>query len=288
MDTQAPALDTLINIEAEASEAGQDTFSAQSHYMPGGRIYGGQVLAQAILGASRTVTDDRLIHSMHGYFLRPGSTDQPHSVGVERIHDGRSFSTRRAQAYQNGAPIFSMIASFQVAGPGLDHAVPMPDVPMPEDLPTMDSIIDPLARSWAQGRPIEVRYASESIFTPGIEKSPTQALWLRAKAPLPDDELIHRAALAYVSDFTILEPTLRAHGLTWTTPGLKFASLDHAMWWHRPARVDEWLLFAQESTSATSGRGLTQGRFYTREGELVASVAQEGMVRVPSELLDEA
>lgn len=288
MDTQAPALDTLINIEAEASEAGQDTFSAQSHYMPGGRIYGGQVLAQAILGASRTVTDDRLIHSMHGYFLRPGSTDQPHSVGVERIHDGRSFSTRRAQAYQNGAPIFSMIASFQVAGPGLDHAVPMPDVPMPEDLPTMDSIIDPLARSWAQGRPIEVRYASESIFTPGIEKSPTQALWLRAKAPLPDDELIHRAALAYVSDFTILEPTLRAHGLTWTTPGLKFASLDHAMWWHRPARVDEWLLFAQESTSATSGRGLTQGRFYTREGELVASVAQEGMVRVPAELLDEA
>lgn len=288
MDTQAPALDTLINIEAEASEAGQDTFSAQSHYMPGGRIYGGQVLAQAILGASRTVTDDRLIHSMHGYFLRPGSTDQPHSVGVERIHDGRSFSTRRAQAYQNGAPIFSMIASFQVAGPGLDHAVPMPDVPMPEDLPTMDSIIDPLARSWAQGRPIEVRYASESIFTPGIEKSPTQALWLRAKAPLPDDELIHRAALAYVSDFTILEPTLRAHGLTWTTPGLKFASLDHAMWWHRPARVDEWLLFAQESTSATSGRGLTQGRFYTREGELVASVAQEGMVRVPSDLLDEA
>ncbi|MCW4459722.1 acyl-CoA thioesterase II [Microbacterium sp. MPKO10] len=264
----------------------EDIFTGPSQWMPQGRVFGGQVLAQSIVAAGRTVPDDRFIHSMHGYFLRPGDVDLPITFAVDRIHDGRSFMTRRTQAYQRGLPILSLIASFQDDDSGLDHATSMPDAPDPESLASdsdlLASIDDPRARAWAADRPFEIRHVTEPIYLAApTETTSEQVLWLRAKRDLPDDRRLHQAALAYASDYTLLEPILRSHGLSWLTPGLKMASLDHAMWWHRPARVDEWLLYVQESPSATGGRGLTNGRFYTRDGSLVASVAQEGMVRVP-------
>ncbi|WP_235934086.1 acyl-CoA thioesterase [Paramicrobacterium chengjingii] len=275
-----------LDLADTGARTNEDIFTGPSQWMPQGRVFGGQVLAQSIMAAGRTVPDDRFIHSMHGYFLRPGDVDLPITFAVDRIHDGRSFMTRRTQAYQKGMPILSMIASFQDEDAGLDHAAPMPDVTDPDDLPSdteiLGSIDDPRARAWSADRPFEIRHASEPIYlAPPTQKSSEQMLWLRAKRALPDDRRLHQAALAYASDYTLLEPILRSHGLSWLTPGLKMASLDHAMWWHRAARVDEWLLYVQQSPSATGGRGLTQGRFYSRDGKLVASVAQEGMVRVP-------
>jgi acyl-CoA thioesterase-2 len=249
-------------------------------------VFGGQVLAQSLVAASRTAPEGRLVHSMHAYFLRPGDLDVPITFAVDRIHDGRSFSTRRTQAHQHGLPILSMIASFQVEDEGVEHAATMPDLPAPEDLPdervALAEIAHPLAQYWAQGRPFEMRHVPSPIFlTVEGERVAHQAVWLRAVGTLPDDPALHRAALAYASDYTILEPIWRRHGIAWATPGLKSASLDHAMWWHRPFRVDEWLAYVQESPSASGGRGLSLGRIFTRDGLLVASVAQEGMVRIP-------
>lgn len=266
----------------------EDIFTAPSLWTPQRRVFGGQVAAQAVLAAMQTVEADRFIHSMHGYFLRPGDDEQPITFSVDRIHDGRSFSTRRTQAYQNGEPILSMIASFQDVDPGLDHQASMPEgLPDPDDLPSardiLGSIDHPAAQYWAHSRPFDLRHVDAPLyFERGAQRVEHQAVWFRTLSPLPDDENLHRAALAYASDYTILEPILRRHGHTWATPGLKMASLDHAMWWHRFARVDDWLLYVQESPTAQGGRGLSQGRIFTRDGMLVASVAQEGMVRVPS------
>jgi acyl-CoA thioesterase-2 len=281
--TLLAALD-LTDTGARTSE---DIFTGPALYNPGGRVFGGQVLAQSVAAATRTIGPERPIHSMHGYFLRPGDIDVPITFAVDRIHDGRSFSTRRTQAYQRGVPILSMIASFQTVDEGLEHQAPMPDdLPVPEELPderTVLSAIDhPMAQYWATGRPFDMRHVGSPVFlTVEGERVAHQAVWLKAIGPLPDDPALHRAALAYASDYTILEPTFRRHGIPWAQPGLKAASLDHAMWWHRPVRVDEWLVYVQESTSASGGRGLALGRIFTREGLLVASVAQEGMVRVP-------
>ena len=265
----------------------EDIFTGPSQRMPLGRVFGGQVLAQSLIAAMHTVPSDRTIHSMHGYFLRPGDVEHPITFSVDRLHDGRSFSTRRTHAFQNGEPILSLIASFQRGDGGVDHQVDMPvDLPDPETLPTTADVLGGLdhdvARYWSNERAFDMRHVPSPVYlSVEGERVPRQAVWMKAFGRLPDDPKQHRAALAYASDYSILEPVLRAHGIAWATPGLKIASLDHAMWWHRDARVDEWLLYVQESPSASGGRGLALGRIYTRDGLLVASVAQEGMIRVP-------
>lgn len=273
----------LAKTEARTTE---DIFTGVSHPMPTGRVYGGQVLAQSLIAAARTLPEDRVVHSMHGYFLRPGDATQGITFAVDRIHDGRSFSTRRSQAYQDGVPIFSMIASFQDDDPGVDHSVPPPDgIPDPEDVPSDDELIGtvhPATGRMLAERPVDIRHISGPLFHEVAgERVAQQAVWMRMRAPMPDDPSLHRAALAYLSDMTIQESILRRHGITWRTPGLKVASLDHAMWWHRFGRVDEWMLYAQDSPNARGGRGLGQGRVYDRDGTLLATVAQEIMVRVP-------
>lgn len=276
-----------LDLTDTGARTSEDIFTGPSQWMPQGRVFGGQVLAQALVAAQRTLPDDRSVHSMHAYFLRPGDIDLPITFSVDRIHDGRSFSTRRTQAYQDGVPILSAIASFQDNDEGLDHQVEMPkDLPEPESLPTtaesLASVDHPVARYWASERPFDMRYVPSPIFI-SVEGAHVahQAVWLKSVGPMPDDMNLHRAALAYASDYSILESIMRRHGLAWATPGVKVASLDHAMWWHREARVDEWLLYVQESPNAIGGRGLSLGRIYDRAGRLIASIAQEGMVRPP-------
>jgi acyl-CoA thioesterase-2 len=278
---------TLNLADAGGARTTEDIFTGPSQWMPHGRVYGGQVLAQSVVAATRTVADDRFIHSLHGYFLRPGDIDLPITFSVDRLRDGRSFSTRRVQAFQKGEPIFSMIASFQIADAGLDHQLDIPtDLPQPEDLPSAAELVGaidhPRAQYWAKARPFDMRHVGSPIyFKVEGEHVAYQAVWLKALSPLPADQALHTAALAYVSDYTILESIYRRHGISWAHPGLSSASLDHAMWFHRPARVDEWMLYVQESPSAQGGRGLALGRIYSRDGSLLATVAQEGMVRVP-------
>jgi acyl-CoA thioesterase-2 len=277
------ALD-LTDTQARTSE---DIFTGPSQWTPQGRVFGGQVLAQSLVAAQRTIAADRIVHSMHGYFLRPGDVQQPITFSVDRIHDGRSFSTRRTQAYQSGLPILSMIASFQDEDQGLDHQVDMPaDMPAPESLPSvadhLTEVDHPVAKFWAQERPFDMRHVPSPVYlTVEGEHVAHQAVWIKSIGRLPDDRNLHRAALAYASDYSILEPILRRHGIAWITPGLRAASLDHAMWWHRFGRADEWMLYVQESPNAIGGRGLSLGRIYSRDGLLLASVAQEGMLRVP-------
>ena len=276
-----------LDLTDTGARTNEDIFTGPSLWMPLGRVYGGQVLAQSVVAAGRTVAEDRAIHSLHGYFLRPGDVELPITFAVDRIHDGRSFSTRRTQAYQNGVPILSMIASFQDTDPGLDHQIEMPtDIPDPESLPSDEELLRPIdhpvAQYWATGRPFDMRHVGSPVYLPGDrERVAHQAVWMKAIGRLPDDDNLHRAALAYASDFSILESVLRRHGIAWSTPGMKVASLDHAMWWHRPGRVDEWMLYLQESPTAIGGRGLATGRIYSQSGTLMATVTQEGMVRVP-------
>jgi len=276
-----------LDLTDTGARTSEDIFTGPSQWMPQGRVFGGQVLAQSLVAAMRTIGEERFVHSMHGYFLRPGDIDAPITFSVDRIHDGRSFATRRTQAYQGGLPILSMIASFQDEDDGLDHQVAMPEgIPAPESLPSTAEVLagidHPVATFWATGRPFDLRHVPSPIyFEVDGPHVPHQAVWFKTLQPLPDDPNLHRAALAYASDYSILEPIMRGHGLAWSTPGLKAASLDHAMWFHRFARVDDWLLYVQESPNAIGGRGLSMGRIFTRDGVLVASVAQEGMVRVP-------
>jgi acyl-CoA thioesterase-2 len=275
-----------LDLTDTGARTAEDIFTGPSQWMPTGRVFGGQVLAQSIIAAMRTLPDQRIVHSVHGYFLRPGDVELPITFSVDRIHDGRSFSTRRTQAYQRGLPILSMIASFQTQDEGLEHQVTMPEgMPDPESLPSAaEALTDfdhPIARFWATQRAFDIRHVDASIYaSPDPERRPRQAVWMRTVGPMPDDPDLHRAALAYATDYAILEPIMREHGIAWARPGLKMASLDHAMWWHRFARVDEWLLYVQESPTATGGRGLSTGRIFRRDGALVASVAQEGMIRV--------
>ena len=284
-----PLDDLLLALDLADTNArtNEDIFIGQSQWSALGRVFGGQVLAQSLVAAQRTLAEDRIIHSLHGYFLRPGKIELPITFSVDRVHDGRSFSTRRTQAYQSGLPILSMIASFQDSDDGLEHQVDMPtDIPQPEDLPTAAEVLagveHPIAKQWAMGRPFDMRHVPSPVFLsvdgPHVAH---QAVWFKATGRLPDDPNLHRAALAYASDYSILEPIFRRHGVAWSTPGLKAASLDHAMWFHRFGRVDEWMLYVQESPNATGGRGLSLGNIFSREGVLLASVAQEGMVRVP-------
>ncbi|WP_245979807.1 acyl-CoA thioesterase [Gryllotalpicola protaetiae] len=278
-----------LDLEDPGARTTEDIFTGPSQWMPHGRVFGGQVLAQSIVAAARTLPDERLIHSLHGYFLRPGDVNLDVTLGVDRIHDGRSFSTRRVQTFQGGVPIMSLIASFQVEQDGVDHQFDMPHgIPDPESLPPVSEYLagiqHPAAQFWTAARPFDIRYIDAPVYLPMEdtgERVAHQAVWLKAKATLPDDPVLHRAAMAYASDYTILEPVLRRHGAAWATPGLKMASLDHAMWWHRPARADEWLLYVEDSPSAQGGRGLAHARIYRQDGALAATVAQEGMLRIP-------
>lgn len=286
----ADAVASLLNVLALAdsdARTTEDIFTGVSQSMPLGRVYGGQVLAQSIVAASRTLPEDRNVHSMHGYFLRPGDSTKGITFAVDRIHDGRSFSTRRTQAFQEGVPIFSMIASFQDEDPGLDHQAPMPEgLPQPEELPDVEEHlrgVHPMSNRLFEDRPVDLRHVAPPIYAAADpDRAPRQAVWVRTRRRLPDSPLVHRAALAYISDLTIQESVLRAHGVSWATPDVKVASLDHGMWWHRFGRVDDWMLYVQESPNARGGRGLATGRIYTRDGVLLASVAQEITVRVPA------
>lgn len=286
-DPLAELLTTLNLSDASGARTREDIFIGPSQWMPHGRVYGGQVLAQSLVAATRTVDPTRVAHSLHGYFLRAGDITLPITFSVDRLRDGRSFSTRRVQAYQNGEPIFSMIASFQDVDPGLEHFESMPsDITPPEQLPSAAEVMGdnphPVAQYWSKARPFDLRHVEKPIyFNVDGEKDAKQAVWLKALGDLPDDANLHQAALAYLSDYTILESIYRRHGIAWSHPGLKSASLDHAIWFHRPVKVDQWLLYVQNSPSAQGGRGLAMGHIYTREGVLVATVAQEGMVRVP-------
>ncbi|THJ66990.1 acyl-CoA thioesterase II [Arthrobacter echini] len=286
-DPTADLLDILDLSGADGAQTDEEIFVGASSRQPGRRVFGGQVLAQSLVAAMRTVEPSREVHSMHGYFLRAGDSHQPITFGVQRLRDGRSFSARRTHAYQNGVSILSMIASFQEPDDGITHQDGMPaGIPEPESLPTTAEILGtfdhPVARAWAFERPFDIRHVDSPLYTSNTGASePRNAVWMRSIGPMPDDPQLHRAALAYASDYTLLEPILRPHGLSWISPGMSVASLDHAMWWHRPVRVDEWLLYVQSSPSASGARGLAAGRIYDRSGQLVASVAQEGMVRIP-------
>lgn len=286
---EMPPLDAFLatlNLVDTGARTTNDIFTGPSLWMPHGRVFGGQVMAQSIVAALRTIEQDRPIHSMHGYFLRPGDTHQPITFSVDRTHDGNSFTTRSVRAFQQGETIFAMIASFQAPEPGLEHTVAMPEgYPPPESLRNESALVEEageaLANSWVHRRPFEMRHVEHPIYLePDETGARKQAVWVKAIGEIPDDPIAHQAALGFVSDYVLLEPILRAHGIAWIDPRLRMASLDHAMWWHRDVRVDEWLLYVAESSNAQSGRGLATGRFFTRDGEHVATVAQEGMVRL--------
>lgn len=288
--TQDPTA-TLVRLLDLNSAAGartdEEIYVATPVRQPGKRVFGGQVLAQALVAATRTVDPVRSVHSMHGYFLRAGDADLPITFGVERLRDGRSFSARRVHAYQSGVPILSMIASFQQPDDGVTHQEAMPaGIPDPDSLPSTADLLgrfdNPVARAWAYDRPFDIRHIESPLYVENTgTRAAVNAVWMKTFGPMPEDRTVHEAALAYASDYTLLESILRPHGLTWIHPGMSVASLDHAMWWHRPVRVDDWLLYMQQSPSASGARGLATGKIYNRAGDLVATVAQEGMVRVP-------
>jgi acyl-CoA thioesterase-2 len=277
----------VIDVQPDP-EAGEDSFAGTSYPDSRKRIFGGQVLAQSLMAAVKTVPEARPVHSLHAYFLRPGDPEVPITFSVERLRDGRSFSARRTHALQNGQPLLSMISSYQQPSEGLDHQVEMPKVPGPDELPTLEEqfghLPSPMVQQALNGRPIDMRHVEGPLFLhPGPERVAHQAVWMRAMAPMPDEQVLHTALLAYASDYSLLESILRRHGLSWATRGMSTASLDHAMWFHRPARMDDWLLYVQESPSASGARGMGMGRLFSQDGVLVASVAQEGMMRIPAE-----
>ncbi|MET0233893.1 MAG: acyl-CoA thioesterase II [Kibdelosporangium sp.] len=250
------------------------------------RVFGGQVAGQALIAAGRTVPPDRHVHSLHAYFIRGGDPSIPIVYEVDRIRDGRSFTTRRVVAVQRGKAIFSLSASFQVIEPGLEHADPMPEVPAPENLPTYLDQVElaghKLDLTRSMPRPIDIRYVSEPPWL-SREKGPREGrnqVWMRADGKLADDPLLHVCVLAYASDMTLLDAPLARHGKYWWLDKVNGASLDHAMWFHRPFRADEWVLYDCASPSASGARGLATGRFFTQDGTLIATVVQEGLLRV--------
>jgi acyl-CoA thioesterase-2 len=253
-----------------------------------GRVFGGQVLAQALVAARRTVEGEREAHSLHGYFILPGDLDAPIIYFVDRLRDGSSFTTRRVTAIQHGRAIFNLSASFHVRESGPEHQAAMPDVPPPESLENelvriramAESLPERLRGVLTQDRPIDFRPVEPIDPFHPERREPVRHIWLRAAGPLPDEPIVHQAVLAYASDYALLGTALQPHGVTFYSPAMQVATLDHALWMHRPFRVDEWLLYAMDSPVAANARGFSRGSFYTRDGVLVASVAQEGLVRV--------
>jgi acyl-CoA thioesterase-2 len=279
-----PALEQLLAL-LDLEKIEENIFRGTSADHRVQRVFGGQVLGQALAAATRTVDSARLCHSFHAYFLRPGSPSQPILYEVDRSRDGGSFTARRVVAIQNGAQIFTLAASFQRVEAGYEHQAAMPDVPPPEALEDeqqvllRDPALPPQIRDWvARERPFEIRAAVSRGLGDRPPRPAVDYLWLKTRGPLPDDPAIHRALLAFVSDMTLLDTALLPHGKS-IFSNIQVASLDHAMWFHRPFRADEWLLYAQDSPSASGARGFNRGAIFTRDGVLVASVAQEGLIR---------
>lgn len=253
------------------------------------RVYGGQVIGQALVAASRTVEDQsRIAHSLHGYFLRPGDTTIPILFSVDRIRDGKSFTTRRVIAVQRGKAIFSMSVSFQVMEEGLHHQIDMPAVKAPEDCPSqqdlraayIDKIPAEYQASFNRPSPIEMRFMEPINDFDPEPMPPHQHVWIKAADAMPDDLRLNQCLLAYASDMTLLDTCYRPHGVGWVDPDFQTASLDHAMWFHAPFKTDEWLLYQQDSPFSGGARGFNRGSFYTRDGQLIASAAQEGLIRL--------
>jgi acyl-CoA thioesterase-2 len=283
---QQTALDGLVAL-LDLDELEVNIFRGQSPKEERQRVFGGQVAGQALVAAGRTV-EASVVHSLHAYFLRPGDPTIPILYEVDRIRDGRSFTTRRVVAIQHGRAIFHLSASFQHPEPGVEHMAAMPQAPDPESLPTFLERMRPYLenaneerRRWIlRERPIDVREVEPvNEFAPE-KRPPHQLVWIRADGRLPDDLLLHHCVMAYASDMSLSDTATLPHAFSWWDPNLQMASLDHAMWFHRPFRADEWLLYAQESPSASGARGFATGRFFTRDGRLVASVAQEGLIRL--------
>lgn len=260
-----------------------DLFEGTSPPMTRGRIYGGQVFAQALAAAYATIDGDLTCHSAHAYFIRPGDPRVPVNYRVERARDGKSFATRRVAAIQKGEQIFNFAASFQRPEPGFDHQFDMPDAPTPESLAAdtearITTLSDEMVRI-VRSRPMEMRPV-KAFTPPGGPRGSGYKIWMRMKDDMGDSVGLNQAALAFVSDAGILEASLRPHGMTFYTPGMQCASLDHAMWFHRPVKASDWHLYVQDSPSASGSRGFTRGSIYSRDGALVASVAQEGLTRL--------
>jgi len=278
------ALLALLDLE----ELEHNIFRGRNRDIGSGRVFGGQVLAQALVAAARTVDPERTCHSLHGYFILPGDVGTPIVYFVDRLRDGRSFTTRRITAIQKGEAIFNMAASFQVAEVGPEHQSPMPEVPPPEELTSeleliravADRIPERLREIYTQDRPLEVRPVEPlDPFAPE-RREPVKHLWIRASGTMEEVPLSHQGVLAYASDYGLLGAALLPHGLTFQMRHLQAATLDHVIWFHRPFRVDEWLLYTVDSPAAGGARGFTRGSVYTRDGVLVASVAQEGLLRI--------
>ncbi len=284
MNDKAPVQEVLDLLDLEKIE--ENIFRGMSPKDRVQRVFGGQVLGQALVAAARTV-EGRVCHSLHAYFLRAGDPKVPILYEVDRSRDGSSFTSRRVVAIQHGRPIFTLEASFQVDEPGYEHAFPMPDVPAPETLPTEEElrakVVDRLpeeVRAWvSRPRPIETRPVDPRDYFSPDKRPPHEMLWIRATGVLPDDLALHQCVLAYASDMSLLDTGLLPHGIGWFDNKVQMASLDHAMWFHRPFRADDWLLYVQDSPSASGARGINRGLMYARDGRLVASVAQEGLMR---------
>ncbi len=277
------SLDNLIQI-LDLEELELNLFRGRSPQEDLQRVFGGQVAGQALIAAGRTV-EGRQIHSLHSYFLRPGDPKVPIIYQVDRLRDGRSFTTRRVTGIQHGEAIFALAASFQVDEGGVEHQAEMPEATAPENLPDRDARLAELrargenVEDWMLwDRALDTRYVDPMDYSGKLQQEPFWRVWLKANGQLPDDPLLHRCVAAYASDMTLLDTALRPHRMA-MDENMQVASLDHAMWFHRPFRADEWLLYAHESPSMSNSRGFTTARFFTRDGKLVISVAQEGLLR---------
>ncbi|HHH2178722.1 TPA: acyl-CoA thioesterase II [Yersinia enterocolitica] len=263
-------------------------FRGQSEDLGLRQVFGGQVVGQAIYAAKQTVPTDRVVHSFHSYFLRPGDSSKPIIYDVEKLRDGNSFSARRVSAIQNGKPIFYMTASFQSQEEGFEHQNTMPDVPPPEGLMSETDIARKFAHlipekvrdKFIGHQPIEMRPVKFHNPLQGSTAEPNRYVWFKANGEIPDDLRVHQYLLGYASDFNFLPTALQPHGIGFLEPGVQIATIDHSMWFHRPFRLDDWLLYAVESTSASGARGFVRGQIYNREGVLVASTVQEGVIRL--------
>ena len=281
----ATAPDLVALLELEPIE--QNIYRGDNRNIGTGRIFGGQVLAQALVASARTVEEERPLHSMHGYFILPGDLSVPVVYFVERLRDGGSFSTRRVTGIQNGNAIFSMSSSFHCHEEGDEHQTEMPDVPDPESLrPELEQIrerADEIPEAYrailTQDRALDFRATDGSDPFDVTVREPTRSYWVKAIGPVDDNPVHHQALLAYSSDYGLLDAALRPHAISLRDPNMMVASLDHSIWFHRSVRMDDWMLYVAESPAAGGARGFTRGTFYTRSGQLVASVAQEGLVR---------
>jgi acyl-CoA thioesterase-2 len=283
IDPQLADLVKLLDLE----QLEVNLFRGESRDIGSAQVFGGQVLGQALSAASRTV-EGRVAHSLHAYFLRRGDFNAPIVYNVDRSRDGQSFSSRRVVAIQHGEQIFNMAASFQIVEEGFDHQIQMPQVPSPEELPNdteqmreiLDRLPERVRRIAERPRPFEFRMVQSVDYLKPQKTAPSRQVWLKAVSRLPDDETLHRCLLAYVSDFYLLDTSTLPHGATAFSNNVIMASIDHAMWFHRPLRVDEWLLYVLESPSASGARGFARASVFARDGRLVATTAQEGLIRV--------